>query len=137
MKQYLPLSRCFKLTIEPNRRDSYHFMQVYIEKKSNNIFDNIRSSFKQTLQNGITFYLYNLNDTLYAVCWNKYEGYNRYNICYYKYSSHKSNFFLSGINQDWIKNVTCNECQGNLPSWQNCYLSSSSSYEKRFLLFGR
>lgn len=68
MKQYLLLSRCFKLTIEPNRRDSYHFMQVYIEKKSNNIFDNIRSSFKQTLQNGITFYLYNLNDTLYAVC---------------------------------------------------------------------
>lgn len=54
MKQYLPLSRCFKLTIEPNRRDSYHFMQIYIEKKKN--FDNIRSSFKQTLQNGITFY---------------------------------------------------------------------------------
>lgn len=34
MKQYLPLSRCFKLTIEPNRRDSYHFMQIYIEKKT-------------------------------------------------------------------------------------------------------
>lgn len=34
MKQYLLLSRCFKLTIEPNRRDSYHFMQVYIEKKA-------------------------------------------------------------------------------------------------------
>lgn len=55
MKQYLPLSRCFKLTIETNRRDSYQFMQVYIEKKPN-IFDNIRSSFKQTLQYRITFY---------------------------------------------------------------------------------
>lgn len=28
------IPRCFKLTIEPNRRDSYHFMQVYIEKKA-------------------------------------------------------------------------------------------------------
>lgn len=56
MKQCLPLSCCFKLTIEPNIRDSYHFMQVNIEKKTQNIFDNIWSSFKQTFPNVITFY---------------------------------------------------------------------------------